>query len=103
VTQINHASPSDQLSPLFSFYLSKTPSEDGYVTFGGYDIGRFAKPGSSESSVFWAEISTFEKLWTLPMNSPALETRNKSSTQPLMSSKAKYAVMDTGVSYALIP
>jgi hypothetical protein len=42
------------LKPLVSFYLSKTPQEDGMVTFGGYDVKKFAKPGLTDKDVFWA-------------------------------------------------
>lgn len=35
------------------------------VTFGGYDVPRFAKDGLTEKDVFWANIETDEKMWTL--------------------------------------
>ena len=56
------------LTPLFSFYLSRTPSEEGMVTFGGYDVERFAKPGLTDKNIFWANIETQEKMWTLNLN-----------------------------------
>jgi len=33
---------------MFSFYLSNNPSVDGSITFGGYDIETYAKPGLTE-------------------------------------------------------
>jgi len=52
---------------MFSFYLSKDVSESGYVTFGGYNLAQFAKPGSKDEDIFWASIVPQEKFWTLYM------------------------------------
>jgi hypothetical protein len=41
------------------------------VTFGGYDVPRFSKEGLTEKDVFWADIDTREKMWTLNMNGVA--------------------------------
>jgi len=72
VKEINYSSKKDALSPLFSFYLSRTPSEDGRVTFGGYDIASFAKPGKTEQDIFWGTTVPYEKYWTLPMSKVSL-------------------------------
>ena len=52
---------------MFSFYLSKDANEDGFVTFGGYDIAKFALSGAKEADIFWAKIVPQEKFWTLYM------------------------------------
>ena len=45
VHDLNVVSSSEQLSPLFSIFLAKNSDEDGMITFGGYDIAKYAKPG----------------------------------------------------------
>ena len=67
------------------------------VTFGGYDVEKFAKPGLKEKDVFWASSVSNEKYWTLNMNSVFL---GKDKVPDIVS---KYVIMDTGVSYSLIP
>jgi len=52
----------------FSFYLSKDPSKESYVTFGGYDLGQFAKDGAQERDVFWVDMVRGEKFWTVRMD-----------------------------------
>jgi hypothetical protein len=60
------------LSPLFSIYLSRTPSEDGRVTFGGYNVASFAQTGKKEADIFWGSIVPYERYWTLPMHKASL-------------------------------
>lgn len=67
------------------------------VTFGGYDVEKFSKPGLKEKDVFWASSVNNEKYWTLNMNSVFL---GKNKVNDIIS---KYVIMDTGVSYSLIP
>jgi len=88
------------LSPQFSFYLSKNPSEDGVLTFGGYDM-KFAKSGLSEKDIFWSNMVKGEKYWTVGMSDVGFVDKKQYS--PLTEVKPKYAIMDTGVSYAIIP
>jgi len=42
---------------MFSFFLSKSPEENGSITFGGYDLASYAKAGLSEKDIFWGEVS----------------------------------------------
>ena len=81
---------------MVSFYLSKTPKEQGMVTFGGYDVAKYSK-GKAEKDVFWADTVHGEKYWTLNMGDVSLGTKSIDSI------KSRYVIMDTGVSYALIP
>ena len=57
------------LSSLFSFYLGRTQKDQGMVTFGGYDVPRFAKEGLTDKDVFWANIEKDEKMWTVNLES----------------------------------
>jgi hypothetical protein len=67
------------------------------VTFGGYDVALYAKPGKTEKDVFWANTVKNEKFWTLNMGSISLGTKEVEDI------KSRYVIMDTGVSYALVP
>jgi hypothetical protein len=89
----------DQLSPQFSFYIST--GDDSQVTFGGYDLLQYAKSGSKEDDVFWASIIRKEKYWTVNMALAGL-AEEKYFT-PLNELKSRFAIMDTGVSYAILP
>ena len=37
------------------------------ITFGGYDVSRYAKQGMKDADIFWAQMSDSEKYWTVPM------------------------------------
>lgn len=111
VTEANKFSESDQLKPQFSVYLSPDPHEDGSITFGGYDVAAYAKKGSTEGDIFWSKIIDDEKYWTVPMTGATFSKAplkkpgaiKVDELPPLAGVKAKNAIMDTGVSYALIP
>lgn len=99
--QINTFGEKDSLQPMFSVFLSKTPEEDGSITFGGYDLAQYAKAGATESDVFWGNVNQNENYWTLGMSGAGLlDTSGKHAD---IAVKAKYAIMDTGVSYAILP
>ena len=38
------------------------------MTFGGYDVSRYAQVGKGESDIFWAKAEGAEKYWTLGLN-----------------------------------
>ena len=46
------------------------------VTFGGYDVSLYAKPGKTEKDVFWANTVKGEKFWTLNMREVSLGTKS---------------------------
>jgi len=50
---------------MFSIYLSNDPKVKGKVTFGGYDLPKFAKKGSQESDVAWFDQSANEQYWAV--------------------------------------
>ena len=45
----------------FSFYMTKGSS--GNLVFGGYDLAKYTKSGSSESSIFWSSSEGSSKYW----------------------------------------
>lgn len=55
--QINTFGEKDSLQAMFSVFLSKTPEEDGSITFGGYDLAQYAKSGATENDIFWAKVN----------------------------------------------
>ena len=67
------------------------------VTFGDYDVKRFAKPGLTNKDVFWAKTVQGESYWTLNLKDVGIGANS------LEDLNSKYVIMDTGVSYALIP
>lgn len=101
VTEINQFSTEDQLQAQFSVFLSKSPKESGSITFGGYDLAQYAKAGLTEKDIFWADVSKQEHYWTVGLNEIALKDNKGAVT--LSGIKGRYAIMDTGVSYSLVP
>jgi len=49
----------------FSIYLSNDINEKGKVIFGGYNIEKYAKKGSSEKDIFWANQARNEEYWAI--------------------------------------
>jgi len=50
---------------MFSIYLSNDRKSPGDISFGGYDLEKFAKPGAQ---ILWADQSANEAYWTLNTN-----------------------------------
>jgi hypothetical protein len=48
---------------IFSIYLSNKENVKGQMTFGGYDLPKFAKAGLGEKDVKWVEQSRNEEYW----------------------------------------
>lgn len=109
MTDINRFSTSDQLKPQFSVYLSPIKEEDGSITFGGYDVARYAKKGSTDADIFWSSTYDGERYWTVPMIGAMydkeflIKPTTTTGVAPLSDLDARYAILDTGVSYSLIP
>jgi hypothetical protein len=73
------------------------------VTFGGYDLAKFAKPGKTDGDIFWSKMVPNEKYWTVGMSDVGFRDSKKDKVMPLYDIRPNYAIMDTGVSYAIIP
>lgn len=87
---------------MFSMFLSKTPDENGSITFGGYDLAEYAKAGATPNDIFWGDVNQSENYWTLGMEGAGLLNSQKQHTD-LGGIKARYAIIDSGVSYAILP
>jgi len=55
-----------QMGGVFSFYLSKGAGSEGRLKIGGYDLQKFAKPGTTDADIIWNNI--VDDGWTIPMN-----------------------------------
>jgi len=57
LNEINKFGTQDSLQPMFSMFLSKTPDENGSITFGGYDLAEYAKAGATPNDIFWGDVN----------------------------------------------
>lgn len=96
--------------------MSPNKEEDGSITFGGYDLASFAKEGMTDEDIFWSNTYGGERYWTVPMigamysKEPIVkekkskeEVEKETGLKPLEDIDGRYAILDTGVSYSLIP
>ena len=56
---------SSQLDTMFSFYLSKGSGSIGNLKIGGYNLEKYAKPGSTKEDIVWNPV--VDDGWTIPM------------------------------------
>jgi len=55
-----------EFDQFFSIYLSNDGSSPGDISFGGYDLDKFAKSGAK---IIWADQSANEAYWAVNTNS----------------------------------
>jgi len=88
----------NSVRPMFSIYLSNAESAKGKIIFGGYDIAQYAKSGLTEKDIYWAnQAHKTDYFWTLNMGQIAFGDGTKFTTE------SKMLILDSGVSYSLIP
>jgi len=51
----NSAKFNEDFQSIFSIYLSNKENVKGQMTFGGYDLAKFAKAGSTDKDIKWVE------------------------------------------------
>lgn len=86
------------MDPIFSFYLSKNGKDGSKITFGGYNTEKFAKEGKE---VRWLETDQDNNnYWSLPMDQTISFGEDTKQTAKIAS---KNAILDSGLSYALVP
>ena len=49
-----------EFEKMFSLYLSNKENVPGKITFGGYDVAKYAKKGLTDKDVFWVDQSRNE-------------------------------------------
>lgn len=58
----------DEIAPVFSIFLSNKDSAPGAISFGGYDLEKYAKAGKGESDIFWAQMAHAQTyFWVMNM------------------------------------
>lgn len=86
------------MDPIFSFYLTKNGASGSKVTFGGYNAEKYGKPGKD---IRWlATDPENNNYWSLPMEPSVSFGEEKNLTARIGS---KNAILDSGLSYALVP
>lgn len=86
------------IKPMFSMFLSNKPDQPGKITFGGYDLAKYAKSGSEEKDIFWSDLAHARTyFWTVKMGPLAFADGKK------LDVGSNIMILDSGVSYALIP
>lgn len=87
------------IQPVFSIFLSNQDGQPGKITFGGYDLAQYAKSGAKDSDIFWANMAHKKDFfWTLNMQNKLGFSDGKK-----LDLESKHMILDSGVSYALIP
>jgi hypothetical protein len=66
------------------------------MSFGGYDLNKFAKDGKTDSDIHWADIGSNEAYWT--MNAA---TSNFGKTP--IAKQNQMVILDNGMSLAMAP
>jgi hypothetical protein len=88
-----------EMAPIFSIFLTNKDGTAGKITFGGYDVEKFAAPGKTEKDVFWASMAhAATYFWVMRMGDIGFGDGHK--MQNLVS---KHMILDSGLTYALIP
>lgn len=68
------------------------------MTFGGYNLAAYAKPGLGEKDIFWAKVAHKKThFWVVNMGQLEIEGG------PKINAISKHMIFDSGLSYALIP
>jgi len=80
----------------FSIYLSTNEGAGSAMSFGGYDLSKFARSGAKDSDVQWADIGANEAYWT--MNSKA-----SSFGDAQLAKGHQMVILDNGMSLAFAP
>jgi len=80
---------------IFSFFLSNNFLYEGRLTFGSWDLSKYAKEGDA---VFWANMGPNEMYWTVHLDNVRFSTDSKA-----LEINSQYLILDTGSSYTMVP
>lgn len=89
-----------------------TKGDSGKLVFGGYDLSKYAKSGSTESNILWSNMdSGSTKYWQVEVQDVkmgsasllGLTTGDDSMYGKGMKTGSRKMALDTGLSYAIIP
>ena len=88
----------EEIKPIFGLFLSNDPSKKGRITFGGDEVEKYSKAGSTDKDLFWADMAHKKTyFWTLNMGDTQFADGNKLAVE------SKHVILDSGLSYSLIP
>lgn len=86
----------DSFKEQFSIYLSNDFKSKGKITFGGYNLEKYAKKGSTEKDIFWADQARNEQYW-------AINNKGVTFGKTSLAKYSQYTVLDNGMSFAMAP
>ena len=76
--------------------MSNDPKQKGKITFGGYDVTKYAKKGLTDKDIFWASQARNEQYW-------AVNNQGVKFGQKPISNSNQYVILDNGMSFAMAP
>lgn len=82
-----------EFDQMFSIYLSNDEKSPGDISFGGYDLDKYAKKGKN---ITWADQSSNEAYW-------ALNTLGSKFGKTILANNNQQVIFDNGMSLAMIP
>jgi len=82
-----------EFDQVFSIYLSNDGQTPGDISFGGYDLDKFAKKGKN---LIWADQSANEAYW-------AVNTANANFGSVPLAKYNQQVIFDNGMSLAMMP
>lgn len=108
---------SNVVKPVFSMYFARKGQEGSKITFGGYNVEKYAQPGLKEQDITWIDTDPENKnYWSLPITNPSIRLGQLGSSgdeeaqvkaAPSANSTAQITstnvIIDSGLSYALVP
>lgn len=78
--------------------MTSNPNYKGSLIFGDYQLDNYAKKGLTEKDIFWANTESNDYYWTIRMD----EVRF--SDMPVkLNIESKHFILDTGMSFGIIP
>jgi len=83
----------NEFDQMFSIYLSNDGQSPGDISFGGYDLDKYAKKGEK---IIWADQSANEAYWAVNTNGVKYGTQN-------LSTQNQQVIFDNGMSLAMAP
>lgn len=78
---------------MFSIYLSNDGQSPGDISFGGYDLNRYAKRGAT---IAWVPQSSNDNYW-------AVNSQGVTFNRATISNGAQQVIFDNGMSLGMAP
>ena len=82
-----------EFDQVFSIYLSNDGKSPGDISFGGYDLEKYAKKGKN---LIWVDQAANEAYW-------AVNTLNTKFGETPLASYNQQVIFDNGMSLAMMP